>query len=255
MLLDVDAAALGVLGHGGLVDLDVVLPGADHRAVGAGDGGHAVVAAAGELELVLVGESRPVQLVLEVHGDVVAGVHGVVAGPLAARLAAAAAGGAHVRAGAAQVEAELGELGEDGLERLGAAAQQYHVAGGAVEVGDSRAVLVPDVADLAQDVRGVEPSRGLVDAEGVEMGHVGELLGQVVVAADDPAAVTHHAHDAAVLPVADFLLVGQFELLQEVHCFGPPLCSHLDVLHEARPRPALQLVQQRGFMLCHLLPP
>ena len=57
----------------GLVDTDVVPPGADDGHIGPGDGGHAVVGAAGELELELVREGRTVELVLEVLRDVVAG--------------------------------------------------------------------------------------------------------------------------------------------------------------------------------------
>ncbi len=76
VLFRVERAGRAVVAHtvdiGGTrhvrIDLDVVAPGADDRHVGAGDGGDAVVRAAGHLELELVGEGRPVQLVLEVHG-------------------------------------------------------------------------------------------------------------------------------------------------------------------------------------------
>jgi hypothetical protein len=50
----------------------------------------------------------------------------------------------------------------------------------------------------------------------VEVGDGRVLLREVVVAADDAAAVTHDAHDAAVLPVADLLLVGPLEARQEL---------------------------------------
>ena len=70
--------------------------------------------------------------------------------------------------------------------------------------------------ERAQGVGGVEPPGRLVDAHGVEVGALGELLGEVRVAADDAAAVAHHADDAAVLPVADLLLVRALELAEEV---------------------------------------
>ena len=52
-----------------LVDADVVPPGADKGHVGPGDGGHAAVGAAVELELEFVREGRAVQLVLVVIGQ------------------------------------------------------------------------------------------------------------------------------------------------------------------------------------------
>jgi hypothetical protein len=64
--------AADVAGNGFLVDFDVVFPGADEGDVRAGDGGHAAVGAAVELELELVGEGRTVQLVLVFLGQVVA---------------------------------------------------------------------------------------------------------------------------------------------------------------------------------------
>ncbi len=116
--------------------------------------------------------------------------------------------------------------------------------GGAVHVGETRAVLLPDVAELAQGVGGVEPAGGLVDADGVEVRALRELLGQVAVAADDAAAVAHHAHDAAVLPVADLLLVGALENAPAVVVGHGILGSALlDLGDETRPRALLELVQ------------
>ena len=102
-----------------LVDLNVVLPDTDHRAVRARNRGHTVVRATCELELVLVGEERPVELVLPVLGDVVAGVEGVVAGPLTACRTDAAARCPHVGAGTTEVPPVLGQVSKDRLDALG----------------------------------------------------------------------------------------------------------------------------------------
>ena len=77
---------------GFLVDADIIPPGADKGHVGPGDGGHAAVGAAVELELELVGEGRTMKFVLVLLGQVVAQRLGVVAGILAAGLADTAAG-------------------------------------------------------------------------------------------------------------------------------------------------------------------
>jgi hypothetical protein len=64
--------AADVAGNRFLVDFDVVFPGADEGHVRPGDGGHAAVGAAVELEFELVGEGRTVQLVLVFLGQGVA---------------------------------------------------------------------------------------------------------------------------------------------------------------------------------------
>ena len=104
---------------------------------------------------------------------------------------------------------------------------------------------LPDVAERAQRIAGVEPPGGLVDAHGVEVRHLRELLGDVAVAADHAAAVAQHAHDAAVLPVALFLLVGEFELPQQVVAHRADVAGLPDLRHEARPGTLFQFVQQR----------
>ena len=83
---------------------------------------------------------------------------------------------------------------------------------------------------VAQRLGGVEPPRGLVDAHGVEVRDVRELLGQVGVAADDAAAVAHDADDAAVLPVADLLLVGALEQPQELAARSPSLSAAISLI-------------------------
>ncbi len=105
-------------------------------------------------------------------------------------------------------------------------------------------MALPDVTKRPQGAARVEPTRGLVHAHGVEVGHLGELLGHVAVAPDDAAAVSHDADDAAVLPVALLLFVRQLELPQKVVAHRARLGSVLDFLDEARPRALLKLVQQ-----------
>ena len=249
--LDVQAVG-GVLLHLVLVDDDGVAPGADDRAVGARLGRHAVVRAAGHLELELVRPHGTVDLILVLVRQVVAHVKRVVAGVLAAAGSHAAARRAQVGAGAAQVEPAIADVVEDGLQLVGVRSQQDDVAGGAVHVREPAAALLPYVADLAQHVARVEPAAGLGHAHRVELADVRELLGHVGVAADDAAAVALHAHDAAVLPVAHLVLVGLLEEPQQIVGHGVLLARALDLGHEAGPRTLLQLVELGGFSLfCH----
>src|SRR5271157_807200 len=95
--------------HGSLIDADVVLPDADDAHIGPGHRGHAVVGAAGAFDLELIGEGGAVHIELEVLGNLVAQVHGVIAGVFAPGLAHAAAGGTHGGAGAPQVPALGGQ--------------------------------------------------------------------------------------------------------------------------------------------------
>ena len=118
-----------------------------------------------------------------------------------------------------------------------------------MHVGQARAVPLPDVAERAQRVAGVEPAGGLIDAHGVEVRHVRELVGHVAVAADDAAAVAQHADDAAVLPVPLLLLVGELELAEQVVAHRARLAGFLDLRHETRPRPFFELVEQLGLWL------
>jgi hypothetical protein len=74
--------AADVAGNSFLVDFDVVFPGSDEGDVRAGDGGHAAVGAAVELEFELVGEGRAVKLVLVFLGQGIAEGLGVVAGSI-----------------------------------------------------------------------------------------------------------------------------------------------------------------------------
>jgi hypothetical protein len=78
---------------------------------------------------------------------------------------------------------------------------------------------------------------------------IGEVLGNVRVAADDAAAVAQHADDAAVLPVADPLAVGPLEHAEQVLRRLVPGGRALDLRHEARPGPLLELVEKRCLNL------
>src|SRR5208337_3887572 len=81
------------------------------------------------LDLELVGKCRTMQFVLVVHGEVVAEFHGVVAGPLAARLADTTGGGTHVGPGPAEVETSVSELLEGRLELVIGGTQKDQVSG------------------------------------------------------------------------------------------------------------------------------
>ena len=105
-----------------------------------------------------------------------------------------------------------------------------------------RAVLVPDVAQVPQGRGGVKPTGGLVDPDGVEMLHAGELFRQVGVTADDAGAVTQDAHDAAVLPVGDLVLIGTIQLPQQILGRGFSGGHPLQILDKAGPRSGLKFV-------------
>jgi len=240
-------AAVCVARHLDRIDPDVVTPGADDGNVGPGHGSHAVVGAAGNLHLRLVGEHRAVELILVRHRDVVQQLQRVDARILAAARTHAAARGAHVRARTTQVEADLREIIETRLQPGSRHAQQNDVAGGAVHVGQAAAMFVPDIAQLAQLLGVVKPTRRHVDAHRVELCHRRKFLRQVGVPPDHAAAVAANAHDAAMFPVPDAVNIGPFELTQQVFgrvvVFGRPL--HLG--DETGPGPLLELIEQRGF--------
>ena len=158
----------------------------------------------------------------------------------------------------------MGQIVEDFLKLNGLRAKQHDVAGGTVHVGQAGAAKFPDIAHLAEIIRRVVLARGLGHAHGVEVRHAREHLGLVAVAADDAAAVTEHADDAAVLPVRFPFLVGKFKHAEQV--FGAirgdlvvdvvgVLDSVrgflLDVGHKAGPWPGLKLIQLRGWMFSH----
>jgi hypothetical protein len=104
--------------------------------------------------------------------------------------------------------------------------------------------VIPDPcsSQMSQTLR-----RASVDAHRVEVSYIGIFLRHVAVTADDPAAVPEHAHDAAVLPVPDLLVVGLLQQTQEISGRRTFLRGHLDFCDEARPGTLFQLVELRRF--------
>ena len=118
------------------------------------------------------------QLVLIVHGELIASVLRVVAGVFAAGLAEAGSRGTQVGAGAAEVGFHfMRDLPENFFQLGGLGAQKHDVAGGAVQVGQAGAAQIPDVAQMAQILGAVVLAGRLVHAHGMEVGHAGELFG------------------------------------------------------------------------------
>ena len=63
---------------------------------------------------------------------------------------------------------------------------------------------------------GIEPSGRLIHAQGVKVRDLGELLAHIAVTANHAAAITQHAHEAAVLPMANLVFVGKFKLAEQI---------------------------------------
>ena len=131
-----------------------------------------------------------------------------------------------------------GEIVEDLFKLRGLGADEHDVAGGTVHVGQTGATEFPNVAQAAQEFGGVVLTGGLSHADSVEVSHAGEHFGLVAVTADNAAAVTEHAHDAAVLPVrfpffyrrVQARRAGRRERRREPEiprCRGWPLCIQL----------------------------
>ena len=89
---------------------------------------------------------------------------------------------------------------------------------------------------------------------------------QCVSLADNAAAVTEHAHDAAVLPVRFLVFIGKFHdtqqilggiagnlIIQALSVFGSARGKLLDIRYKAGPGPGFELVQQGGCMFRHCL--
>ena len=184
----------------------------------------------------------------------------VVAGHFAARVADAAHRGAQRGAGAAEVEADFVEFVEGLLHVFGRAALEHDVAALAVEGDQAGAVLLPDVAQLAQHVGGVVIARRRLNAQRVEFLRGREFGGDFREARNDAAAVAEH-RDGAALPVAEALLVGMFELAEQVVHHRRVLrvagvAQPLQAGDEARPRAGFELVEHgRRMMLRALVGP
>ena len=187
------------------------------------------------------------QLVLPLVGDVGAHVQRVVASMLAVARADAGNGGTKVGTRTAEVDLFLRELVEGRLKLFGLAAQHNQVAAGAVNVGQARTVLFPNVANGAQLSGVVEETTRRVKTHGVELGQMRILVSQLAVAADDASAVALNADDAAVLPVTLLGFVGELELVQQVVGHLVLRSCGLDLLDEAGPRTLLEFVKQRSI--------
>ncbi len=230
-----------------LVDLHVVAPGADHGEVGALDGVHAVVRAARDLELELVGQRRAVHVVDEVVDQRAVDAVLVGARLLAARRADARHGGAHAGAGAAQVETVLVDLVEEMLRVLGGRADEHDVAGLAVERDQPRTPLVPRVRKLAQDLGRVMVAGRRLHAQRVEFLRLREHACDLGKARNDAAAIAEH-RDGAAFPVAQARLVRMLELAEQIDHHVVVVREALQPGDEARPRSAFELVEHRRRM-------
>ncbi len=72
-------------------------------------------------------------------------------------------------------------------------------------------MLLPHVAELPQDFRGVIPASRLIDANRMKFGTFGILFGKVAVAPYDAATISHDPYQAAMLPVTDLFVVRALE--------------------------------------------
>jgi hypothetical protein len=245
----------GVGAYRGIVLANLVFPGADHGEVGPRRGGHAIVRAGGTLDFELVGKRRPVHLVLMLVRQVVAQLHGIEAGPFAARLAHATGGGAHGRTRPAQVETGRRQFLEGGFQFVGFGSEENDVASGPVEVGEPGAVPFPDIGNGPQGIAGVKPAGGVIDAQCVEVRDLRKLFGRVAVAADHARTVAANADHASVLPVALLLRIGEFQLSQEIFARRISFPRLVDFRNKAGPRSHFQVIQQRcsaGVLVCHI---
>ena len=261
--------AVHISSHRVLIDADVVFPGADKGDVGPGDGGHAAVGASVKFKFEFIRECRTMQLILIFIGQGMAEVLGVVAGKFAAGSADAVSGRPQVGTRSAKVLIVfVGQFKENFLKLRRGGAQEDDVAGGAVHVGQAGTPEFPKVAEISEIRGGIIFTRRLGHAHGMEMGHARKFFRLVAVTTDNAAAVTKHAHDAAVFPMGLAVLKRQFENTQKVFndihrdleldfflVFCPCCGILLQIVHEARPRSAYKLIQQGGFMFRHRLPP
>ncbi len=207
------------------------------------------------------------QLVLVVLGQLIAHVLRVVAGVFTTRLTEAGFGGTQVGAGTAEVHMHfMGQIVEDFFQLRRLRAEQHDVARGTVHVGQAGTAQIPDVAQFTQELGAVVFAGRLGHTHGVEVGNAGEHFGLVTVPADNAAAVSEHAHDAAVFPVSFTFVVGKLKnpkkvfggvrgdlVIQPLGIFRPHGRLLLDVGHEAGPGPGFELVQLGGCMFRHCL--
>lgn len=116
--------------------------------------------------------------------------------------------------------------------------------------------LLPAVGELAQDVGGVVVARRRLHPQGVELLGFREHRADFGELRDDAAAIAVDA-DGAAFPVALAGFVGVLELTEQVigdavdARIGVLVAQALDAGYEARPGPALQLVEHRSIVLLH----
>ena len=77
----------------------------------------------------------------------------------------------------------------------------------------------------------------------MEVRHAGEFFRQIAITADHAPAVAEDAHDAAVLPVGNFIPIRSFKDTEQVMRGIALLCGLLDLFYETRPRSFLQVVK------------
>ena len=155
--------------------------------------------------------------------------------------------------GAAEVEAQFIQRIEGVLHLVGLGPLEHDVATLAVECDQARAVLLPDVAHLAQHGGVVVQPGWRLHAKRVELGCVGELWLAVFVLqfgepGNDTTAVAADA-DGAALPVALAGPIGRFQLTHQVDHGVLVVGKALEARDEARPLSAFELVEQRRRVL------
>ena len=154
-----------------LVYLDVVSPGTDDRNIGTCSSGYAVVRAAGSFDFGFVWPHWAMQFHLIMLGDIVGEVQSVIACEFATARTYAAAWGSEVRTGTTKVPTSFRQVVEARLQMIGGGTKEDNVTGCTVHVGDTGAVLVPNVAQGAQVIGFIEETGWLVDTHGVEFGN------------------------------------------------------------------------------------
>jgi hypothetical protein len=77
----------------------------------------------------------------------------------------------------------------------------------------------------------------------MEVRNIREFVGNIGVSSDDPSAIPHYSHDAAVFPVAYSLIIRQLQLPEKVSRHRATLGGELDFFNKAGPSPLLEFVE------------
>ena len=196
-------------------------------------------------------------LVLVVHREVIHHIHGIDTGFFAARFTAATTQGPQGATGTAEVKVNFPQRVKTGLQVFRRGAKQNDVSGRTMHVVKSAAVLVPNIRQCTQLFAGVKEAGNLVYPHGMKLTRIRETLGIIGITADNAAAVTFDANNAAMFPVTDFFHVRCLNLLQQtlrqLACF----CRFLDFRDKAGPITFFQFIQQwcRSYFLFHIHEP